>query len=209
MSRDVLLFNQSATESQAALMAWAQGTPGLHTLYQPDYRRLQLERWLWDRRDALGHLVMDVGQSETPRRWMGDGYFTFGLYDSDTIGDLLNIPMGDGTIDGVILTEVLEHCADPFRAVAEIYRVLAPGGLLLATTPFIMPDHRTSEYPDYWRFTEQGWELLLKKYSKVEITPCKWTEEGAQLWDMLRRWECFGYASNMRAATGYLVEAKK
>ena len=209
MSRDVLLFNQSATEKQAALMAWAQDTPGLHTLYQPDYRRLQLERWLWDRREALGHLVMDVGQSETPRRWMGDGYFTFGLYDSDTIGDLLDIPMGDNTIDGVILTEVLEHCADPFRAVAEVNRVLAPGGLLLATTPFIMPDHRTSEYPDYWRFTEQGWELLLKDYAEVKVTPCEWTAEGAQLWDMLRRWECFGYASNMRAATGYLVEAKK
>ena len=126
-------------------MAWAKDTPGLHQLYQPDHRRLQLERWVWDRRDALGHIKMDVGQSETPRRWMGDGYFTFGLYDSDVIGNLLDIPLDSDSLDGVIMTEVLEHCSDPFRAVAEVRRVLKQGGLLLVTSPFIWGDHRTIE----------------------------------------------------------------
>ena len=72
-SRDILLFNQSNTDKASALMAWAQHTPGLHPILMPDYHRLQLERWVWEKRDALGHIKMDVGQSETPRRWMGDG----------------------------------------------------------------------------------------------------------------------------------------
>jgi SAM-dependent methyltransferase len=207
MSRDVLLYNSGSSDKQAALMAWAKDTPGLHTLYHPDYHRLQLERWIWGRREELGHTKMDVGQSETPRRWMGDGYFTFGLYNSDVIGDLLDIPLKPDSVDGVIMTEVLEHCTDPLRAVSEVHRVMRPGGLLLVTSPFIWPDHRTLEYPDYWRFTEQAWELLLKDFSDVKIEAVEWTEEGAQLWSLLRRFECFGYETNVKAATGYLVEA--
>ena len=209
MSRDVLLYNQSSSDKEAALYAWAKDTPGMHTVIAPDFHRLQIERWVWDHRDELGHVKMDVGQIMTPRRWLGDGYFTFGLDDCDTIGDLLDIPLEADSIDGVILTEVLEHCTDPFRAIAEVRRVMKPGGLLLVTSPFIWSDHRTGKYRDYWRFCEQGWELLLKDFSSVEITACEWTEEGARLWDLLRRFECFGYASETYAATGYLCAARK
>jgi len=207
--RDTLLYNQSASEKQAALFAWARDTPGLHMISHPDYHRLQLEKWIWDRKEALGPVIMDVGQSDTPRRWLGDGYFTLGLYDSDINGDLLNIPMAADCVDGVVLTEVLEHCTNPFQAMSEVRRVLKPNGLLLVTSPFIWADHRTGQYSDYWRFLEQGWELLLKDFSRVQITPCEWTEEGAIHWDMLRRWECFGYASNVSATTGFLCEARK
>ena len=209
MSRDVMLFNSSSTEKQAALMAWAKNRPGLHTLHHPDFHRLQIEKWIWDRREALGYIVMDVGQGDTPRRWFGDGYFTFGLYGCDVLGDLLDIPFGNSTLDGVVLTEVLEHCTDPFGAIAEVHRVLRPNGLLLVTSPFIWSWHGTSNYKDYWRFTHQAWELLLKEFSDVKIEPCEWTEEGAAFWDFLRRFECFGPASLTEARTAYIGEAIK
>jgi hypothetical protein len=209
MSRDVLIYGHGTSEKQAALLAWAKNAPGLHLIPAPDFHRLQIEKWIWDRREALGYLVMDVGQSETPRRWFGEGYFTFGLYDSDVMGDLLNIPLQDGELDGVILTEVLEHCEDPFRAIAEVRRVLKPGGMLLVTSPFIWGWHGTSDYKDFWRFTHQGWELLLKDFTEVTVEPCEWTEEGATFWDMLRRFECFGHVTVTEARTGYICEAKK
>ena len=45
-------------------------------------------------------------------------------------------PYPDETFDGVVLTEVLEHFSvDPMYALAEINRVLKPGGFLFLTTP--------------------------------------------------------------------------
>lgn len=45
------------------------------------------------------------------------------------------LPFLDGTFDVVIAGEVLEHVLDIEIALAQIVRVLKPGGILLATTP--------------------------------------------------------------------------
>jgi len=45
-------------------------------------------------------------------------------------------PYPDGHFDGVLFCEILEHLtSDPVAALAEIHRVLRPGGWLLVTTP--------------------------------------------------------------------------
>jgi SAM-dependent methyltransferase len=44
------------------------------------------------------------------------------------------LPFGDAAFDAVWASEVLAHVADPDRLLGESYRVLRPGGLLLATT---------------------------------------------------------------------------
>ena len=47
------------------------------------------------------------------------------------------LPFADGTFDGVLFTEVLEHIAlvSPVEVLQEIARVLKPGAVLLLTTP--------------------------------------------------------------------------
>jgi SAM-dependent methyltransferase len=45
------------------------------------------------------------------------------------------LPVADGAADVVIMSEVIEHLVDPDRAVAEVRRVLRPGGSLLLSTP--------------------------------------------------------------------------
>jgi SAM-dependent methyltransferase len=45
------------------------------------------------------------------------------------------IPYGDATFDVVVCGEVLEHVVDTDNLLAEIHRVLAPGGRLILTTP--------------------------------------------------------------------------
>lgn len=45
-----------------------------------------------------------------------------------------DLPFDDGTFDAVIAMHMLYHVADPAAAIAEIHRVLRPGGFLAVTT---------------------------------------------------------------------------
>jgi SAM-dependent methyltransferase len=45
------------------------------------------------------------------------------------------LPVADGAADVVIMSELIEHLVDPDQAVAEVRRVLRPGGSLLLSTP--------------------------------------------------------------------------
>jgi SAM-dependent methyltransferase len=45
------------------------------------------------------------------------------------------LPLVDGAVDVVIMSELIEHLVDPDGAVAEVRRVLRPGGSLLLSTP--------------------------------------------------------------------------
>lgn len=208
MTRDVLLYGLSQSEPIALLLQWAQVTPGLHKFPAPDAHRLQLEHWVWSHRADLGYTILDVGVYNR-RDYLGPGYMTFGEYGEDTIGDLLALPFADASFDGIVLTEVLEHCVNPQAAMGEVHRVLKPGGLLLVTSPFFWPTHQTEDYKDYWRFARQGWELLLAAFTDVQITACTWTEEGAHAYDIMRRFEAMGFANQTEATTGYLCEARK
>jgi SAM-dependent methyltransferase len=70
--------------------------------------------------------------------------------------------------DCIFCTEVLEHTLQPFDAVRELHRVLAPGGHLILTTPFNFRIH--GPLPDCWRFTEHGLRELLASFEIVELT---------------------------------------
>jgi 2-polyprenyl-6-hydroxyphenyl methylase/3-demethylubiquinone-9 3-methyltransferase len=49
-------------------------------------------------------------------------------------GALERVPLADGSVDAVVAADVLEHVGDLPRVVAELARVLVPGGLLLFDT---------------------------------------------------------------------------
>jgi SAM-dependent methyltransferase len=55
-------------------------------------------------------------------------------------GDARRLPFPDAMFDVVITSEVLEHIQDDVAAVAEMVRVLKPGGRFAATVPAWLPE---------------------------------------------------------------------
>ncbi len=81
------------------------------------------------------------------------------------VADAHQIPIRDASMDGVVVQAVLEHVLDPQRVVAEIHRVLKPGGIVYAETPFLQQVH---EGPyDFTRFTESGHRYLFKHFDLI------------------------------------------
>jgi len=77
--------------------------------------------------------------------------------------------ISDSTYDVIVMMEVLEHIPDPSLALAEIRRILKPGGVLLGSTPFLFPIHDAPH--DYYRYTSYGLNHLLRDYTNVEVQP--------------------------------------
>lgn len=91
-------------------------------------------------------------------------------YRPDIIGDIHHLPFPDNSQDAVICVSVLEHVENPIRAAGELYRVLKPGGYVLAYVPFLYYYHaERGYYKDYWRFTEDTLRLLFKDFSEMRI----------------------------------------
>ncbi len=59
----------------------------------------------------------------------------------------------------VVMTEVLEHLYDPQRALRELHRVLATGGRLIGTVPFVVGEHE--EPHDFYRFTRYSLQRMF------------------------------------------------
>ncbi|MBK6439903.1 MAG: class I SAM-dependent methyltransferase [Candidatus Microthrix sp.] len=75
-------------------------------------------------------------------------------------GSLLDLPVGDATVDFVVASLVFEHVGDYRRGLAEAARVLVPGGrfLLLLNHPLLqtpdsgwIDDHVLDPPEQYWR----------------------------------------------------------
>ena len=56
------------------------------------------------------------------------------------VGDALALPYDDASFDLVLISEVLEHVPEDERAIAELVRVLKPGGVAAVTVPRWLPE---------------------------------------------------------------------
>ncbi len=125
--------------------------------------------WLARQSPLVRGRLLDLGAGNQPYRvWYNrlvDASIAVDMTPSPGLAAICSanrLPIKDQSVDVVLATEVLEHVADVEAAVAEVHRVLRPGGHLLATVPFIYPIH---EAPfDFWRFTEHGLRSLCERH---------------------------------------------
>jgi SAM-dependent methyltransferase len=83
---------------------------------------------------------------------------------TNIIIDAHQIPFQDNCFDLVIAQAVLEHVLDPFLCVSEINRILKPGGLVYAETPFMQQVHGGKF--DFHRFTALGHRRLFRHFKE-------------------------------------------
>ena len=150
--------------------------------------RSSLAQWL---RSEAGRLraagspvrILDVGCGVKPYRpFFADlaseyvGLDVVPTPDADVVGFVEEMPLEAGSFDLVLCTQVLEHCEDPARAVAELRRVTAPGGRVLASTHGVQVYHPSPH--DYWRWTHEGLAKLFREnadWTSLDVAPAMGT----------------------------------
>lgn len=92
-------------------------------------------------------------------------------------GDALALPFQDGSFDKVIISEVLEHIPDDRSVLAEMVRVLRPGGLIAVTVPRWLPEKICWLLSDDYHHVEGGHiriyraDELLDRMREVGLEP--------------------------------------
>ena len=132
--------------------------------------------------------VLDIGCGNKPY----SGYFKckyigldpFKETRADIIANAWKMPFADNEFDGIVSNQSLEHIQKINETIAEIKRILKPGGLEIITAPQTMKNHskpvdsKDSELKnfnnnsikywrnDYYRFTKFGLITLFQDFNK-------------------------------------------
>jgi SAM-dependent methyltransferase len=83
-------------------------------------------------------------------------------------GDALRLPFADGTFDRVIAAEVLEHIPNDRTAMAELARVLRPGGTMAVTVPRWFPELVNWALSDDYHTVEGGHVRIYRRSALLE-----------------------------------------
>ena len=83
-------------------------------------------------------------------------------------GDALALPFADDAFDRVIASEILEHIPDDTRAMAELARVLRPGGTMAITVPRAGPEFINWSLSDAYHNVPGGHIRIYRQSQLVE-----------------------------------------
>jgi SAM-dependent methyltransferase len=96
------------------------------------------------------YVGLDIDTSRTRSLGIADHYY-----------DGHRFPFESSSFDSILCNQVLEHVFNPNEFLAEMNRVLKPGGGVLLTVPFVWDEH---EQPyDYARYSSFGLKALFEK----------------------------------------------
>jgi len=154
--------------------------------YRLSYHRTLLEEQIRAHADLVQGRVLEVGSGS--RRY--DHLFKAEIAAIDMKpnleknilpGDMHGLEFPDESFDSVISFEVLCYSADYRKALAEMFRVMKPGGRLLFSVPFFAPDVN-----DNMRFTAAYMQKLLSEFPCSETRVVAFGNPVTVMWDLLR-----------------------
>jgi SAM-dependent methyltransferase len=94
-------------------------------LYRRGAHVVALDRDAAELKDVAGMFAAMAGEGEVPA----------GATATALRGTAYELPFQDASFDRIVAAEVLEHLPHDRRAMAELFRVLKPGGLMAVTVP--------------------------------------------------------------------------
>lgn len=114
--------------------------------------------------------------------------FDLGAHSADLQIDLQAIALPDNSLDVVLTPHVLEHVPDTSRALAELFRVMAPKGRVYLQIPLLhgvtaaplTPEFHADNTPVFWNF---GWDLTAMLRAAGFTTRALVTAEFARVLD--------------------------
>lgn len=138
---------------------------------------------------------LQVGVPSHLDKKYGENFTSLDLYDTrdciDYKCDLVKTPFRFGSFDFILCPAILEHVRDPFACTKELYRIARDGAEIWIEVPFVQCFHPVKNWEpkmgmfvessprkdknddghggDYWRFTPQGIELLMKPFKMKKI----------------------------------------
>jgi len=157
----------------------------VHTLCKRELKRLFKLYYFKEERGDENRKVLDVGsfdvngtsRGSVPRSWKYIGVDLFKGKNVDVVmPGPFEIPFPRSTFSAIVSSSCLEHCANPFRLVKEMARVLKPGGYIFMVAPVNTPEHReiapigedSFVVLDCWRFYPDGFSCLFKE-AKMKV----------------------------------------
>ncbi|MFN0059767.1 MAG: methyltransferase domain-containing protein [Planctomycetota bacterium] len=85
----------------------------------------------------------------------------------DLRSDVCAMPeVPDSSFDAIVCNAVLEHVEEPQAAIAELMRVLKPGGEIWVEVPFAQAYH--PEPLDLWRVSRPGLERWMREFERLD-----------------------------------------
>ncbi len=134
--------------------------------------RYYIERFLGQHAADVHGRVLEMGDDRYTRQFGGHHVTRADILDqprddnphATIVADLSRPHEGPaGVFDCVIFTQTLQYIYELDTAVANLHRLLKPGGVLLATFPTISQICRfdMDRWGDYWRFTSAAIHRLL------------------------------------------------
>lgn len=172
------------------------GSPSIHRPEHWWYQaRAELLRTVLSPYVGTAGRILDVGSADGPSvGWLqGRGQHTAvdidirGLQPGDVCGSAVALPFHDGAFDVVAAFDVIEHVDPEHAVIAELARVLHPGGRLLVSVPaynWAWSDHDTAN-GHHRRYTRRrlvgaleagGFEVNRATYAFTSVFPFFATE---------------------------------
>lgn len=115
----------------------------------------------------VGSVVVELGSGN--RRLRDDiiNVDVFPFPNVDVVADVAATPLRDSSVDLALLESLIEHVPEPHKVVAEVHRIVKPGGRVVCVVPFIFPYHGYPKH--YCNFSRDGLEVLFKSFSRCDV----------------------------------------
>jgi SAM-dependent methyltransferase len=134
--------------------------------------RVYVERFLAGHAEDIRGRVLEIAAPDYASRF-GTGVETVDILmategnpQATIVGDLTNAPhIPSDAFDCAIVTQTLQFIWDVRAALATLHRILAPGGVLLATAPGLtkISPPEDEEYGEWWHYTSRSLRRLAEE----------------------------------------------